>query len=137
MSQPTAAPSSPHRSALRILIVDDNEDGAESLAMMLGILGNETRSAYDGDEAVKAAEEFRPDVLLLDIGLPKRNGYEACRDIRKQPWGKDMVIIAQTGWGSEEDRRRTREAGFDHHLVKPVDPQDLIKLVADLNSAET
>ena len=86
---------------------------ADSLAMMLQLMGNETRTAYDGEEAVDGGGEFRPDVVLLDIGLPKLNGYEACRRIREQPWGKEMVLIALTGWGQEEDRRRSHEAGFD------------------------
>jgi CheY-like chemotaxis protein len=122
--------------SLRILIVDDNRDGADSLAMMLQIMGNDTRTAYDGDAAVASALEFRPDVILLDIGLPKQNGYEACRRIRQQPGGKELVIIAQTGWGQEEDRKRTREAGFDHHMVKPVDPSSLMKLLAELQAAK-
>ncbi len=103
-----AARSNPNpKSSLRILIVDDNRDGADSLSTMLRIMGNDTRTAYDGEEAVAAAGEFRPDVILLDIGLPKLNGYEACRRIREQPWGREMVIIAQTGWGQDEDRQRT------------------------------
>ena len=75
-------------------------------------------------------------MVLLDIGLPKLNGYEACRRIREQPWGKDMVLIALTGWGQEEDRRRSQEAGFDHHMVKPVDPTALMKLLAGLQGSE-
>jgi CheY-like chemotaxis protein len=122
----------PSKSALRILIVDDNRDSADSLAMLLRIMGNDTRTAYDGQQGVDAAEEFRPDVMLLDIGLPKLNGYEACRRIRETAWGKSVVLIAVTGWGQEEDRRRSHEAGFDHHMVKPVDPQTLMKLLADL-----
>ena len=110
---------------------------ADSLAMLLRLMGNETRTAYDGQEAVDAAEEFRPDVVLLDIGLPKLNGYEACRRIREQPWGASAVIIALTGWGQEEDRRKSEEAGFDHHLVKPVEPQDLMKLLADLQPSRS
>jgi CheY-like chemotaxis protein len=120
--------------ALRILIVDDNRDGANSLSTMLKFLGNETRTAYDGEEALVAANSFRPNVILLDIGLPKLNGYEACRRIRNEPWGKKIVIIAQTGWGQEEDRQRTRDAGFDYHKVKPVDPMELMKLLIDLQS---
>jgi PAS domain S-box-containing protein len=120
------------RSSLRILIVDDNQDGADLLAMMLESMGNEIRVAYDGEEAVAATVDFGPDVVLLDIGLPKLNGYEACRLIRAQPEGQRMTIIAQTGWGQDEDCQRTREAGFDHHLVKPLDPQVLGKLLADL-----
>ncbi len=121
------------KSSLRILIVDDNKDGADSLAMMLKILGNDTRTAYDGQEGIEQAEQYRPDVTLFDIGLPKLNGYEACRHIREQPWGQAVILIAVTGWGQDEDRRRSREAGFDHHMVKPVDPQVLMKLLAELN----
>jgi PAS domain S-box-containing protein len=124
-------PSAP-KSSLRILIVDDNRDGADSLVMLLRIMGNDTRTAYDGQQGVDAAEEFRPDVILLDIGLPKLNGYEACRRIREQPWGKSVLLIAVTGWGQEDDRQRSREAGFDHHMVKPVDPRALMKLLAGL-----
>jgi len=109
-------------SSHHILVVDDNRDGADSLAMMLQIMGNETRTAYDGQEGLNMAGEFRPEVVLLDIGLPKLNGYEACRRIREQPWGKGVVMIAVTGWGQDDDRRRSHEAGFDHHMVKPVDP---------------
>jgi CheY-like chemotaxis protein len=119
------------KSAFRILIVDDNVDGADSLAVMLNILGNDTRTAYDGQTGVQEAERFRPDVALFDIGLPKLNGYEACQRIRKQPWGKGVVLIAVTGWGQEDDRRRSQEAGFDYHMVKPVDPQALMKLLAE------
>ena len=105
----------------RILVVDDNHDSAMSLGMMLKLMGNETHTAHDGLAAVEAAEKFRPDMILLDIGLPKLNGYDACRRIREQPWSKGIVIVALTGWGQEEDRRRSQEAGFDHHLVKPVE----------------
>ncbi|MEO8268940.1 MAG: PAS domain S-box protein [Aureliella sp.] len=105
----------------RILVVDDNRDSAMSLGMMLKLKGNEIEMAHDGLAAVEAAERFRPDMILLDIGLPKLNGYDACRRIRKQPWSDDIEIVALTGWGQEEDRRRSKEAGFDHHLVKPVE----------------
>ena len=98
--------------------------------MMLKIMGNEVRTANDGLQAVEAAAAFRPDVILLDIGMPKLNGYEACRRIREQPWGEKAVLIALTGWGQEEDKRRSQEAGFDHHMVKPVDPAALEKLLA-------
>lgn len=120
------------KSSLRILIVDDNRDSADSLTMLLRLMGNDTRTAYDGQEGVALAGEIQPDVILLDIGLPKLNGYEACRRIREQPWGKSVVLIAVTGWGQEDDRRRSHEAGFDHHMVKPVDPQELLKLLAGL-----
>jgi CheY-like chemotaxis protein len=114
----------------RVLIVDDNEDGAATLAMLLQLSGHETHEAHDGVQALEAAERLRPDAVLLDIGLPKLNGYEVCRRIRKEPWGKDMVMVALTGWGQAEDRHRSREAGFDAHMVKPVDPSALLKLLA-------
>ncbi len=117
-------------SGRRILIVDDNQDGAESLAIMLNLTGNETHTVHDGEAAITAATEFRPEVVLLDIGLPRLNGYEACRRMRELPGGKEMLIIAQTGWGQEADRQRTHAAGFDHHLVKPVDIVDLMNLLA-------
>ena len=117
-------------------MVDDNRDAAESLAELLQISGHETRLAYDGVEAVEAAAAFRPDVVLLDIGLPKLNGYDAARRIREQPWGKTMVLVALTGWGQEEDRQKSSEAGFDGHLVKPVDHDALMKLLADLPAAQ-
>jgi len=113
-------------------VVDDNPDSVESLAMLLQISGNETHMAHDGLEAVEAAERFRPDVVLLDIGLPQLNGYDVCRRIREQPWGKTMVLIALTGWGQEEDRRQSKNAGFDAHLVKPVDYGALMELLTTL-----
>lgn len=99
--------------ARRILVVDDNRDSADSLAMLLRLTGNEVRTAYDGEVGVETAEQFRPQVVLFDIGMPKLNGYDACRRIRGEPWGKDLILIAMTGWGQDEDRRRTLEAGFD------------------------
>jgi len=136
-SRPQAAdkqqePAAP-KSSLRILIVDDSKDGADSLAMVLKMMGNDTRTAYDGKEGVELAEEFRPEVVLFDIGMPKLNGYEACRLIRKQPWGRKVIVIAVTGWGQEDDRQRSHDAGFDHHMVKPVDPQALMKMLAGLD----
>ncbi|HZP85737.1 MAG TPA: MASE1 domain-containing protein [Burkholderiales bacterium] len=121
-------------SKLRILVVDDNIDAAASLAMLLENMGNYVRTAGDGEEAVRAASEFLPDVVLLDIGLPKLNGYEACRRIRAQPWGKNTIVIAVTGWGLEEDRRKSSEAGFDQHLVKPVDPMVLMGMLTELST---
>jgi len=124
-----AAPPAAPPSALRILIVDDNRDVADSLAAMLSIMGNDTRTAYDGLAGVELAERYRPDVALFDIGLPTLDGYEACRRIRAQPWGERLVLIAVTGWGQDADRRRSQEAGFAHHMVKPVDPQALIDVL--------
>jgi signal transduction histidine kinase len=113
----------------RILIVDDNRDGADSLAMLLELMGNDVHTAYEGEQALELAEAARPEVVLLDLGMPKLDGYDVCRQIREQPWGRAVVLIALTGWGQEADRRRTREAGFDRHLVKPVHPADLMRLL--------
>jgi PAS domain S-box-containing protein len=118
----------------RILVVDDNRDTADSLAIMLRLAGHDIHTAYDGLEGLQAAATFRPDVVLLDIGLPRMNGYEAARHIREQPWGKGMALIALTGWGQDEDKRRALEAGFDHHLTKPVDALTLEKLLALITS---
>lgn len=122
-----AAGASP--SPRRILIVDDNKDSADSLAMLLEITGNKTYLAHDGVEAFEAIEKYRPEVVLLDIGLPKLDGHEVCRRVREQPWGKDIVVIALTGWGQEDDRRKSEEAGFNGHLVKPVDYEQLLAML--------
>lgn len=116
----------------RILIVDDNLDSAKSLFEVLKLAGNETFIAHDGEEAVKAAEQLHPDVILLDIGLPKLNGFDACRRIREHSWAENILIIALTGWGQEEDRRKSAEAGFDVHMVKPVNVAELLNLLARL-----
>jgi signal transduction histidine kinase/integral membrane sensor domain MASE1/ActR/RegA family two-component response regulator len=116
----------------RILVVDDNKDSAESLSLLLSTLGSDVRQAYDGQEAIEAAEAFRPEIILLDIGMPVMNGYEAARGIRSREWGSDVVLVALTGWGQEEDRRRSTEAGFDWHLTKPVDVSALKKLLDEL-----
>jgi PAS domain S-box-containing protein len=116
----------------RILVVDDNHDSAASMAMMLELLGDEVRTANDGLEAVELAEQFSPQVILMDIGMPNLNGYEATQRIREQPWGRDMMIVALTGWGQDVDQARSKEAGCDGHLVKPVSLTDLTKLLAEL-----
>ena len=113
----------------RILVVDDNRDSARTLARLLEIIGHEARTAHDGGEAVATAEAYHPEVILLDIGLPVMNGYEVARTIRRHPWGTDIVIVALTGWGQAEDRKRSKEVGIDHHLVKPVEPQALLDLL--------
>ncbi|MFO0967506.1 MAG: ATP-binding protein [Gemmataceae bacterium] len=115
----------------RILVVDDNHDAAQTLALLLKSVGAEVRMAYDGMEALAAAAAFQPEVVLLDIGLPKLNGYEVARQLRAQPWAGDTVIIATTGWGQEDDRRKALEAGFDSHLVKPVNFKVIEEIVVD------
>ncbi len=122
---------------MRVLVVDDNRDSADSLTLMLQFMGYQTRTAYDGESAVQVTAEFVPDVILLDIGLPKLNGYDACRAIRAANGGRKLVIIAQTGWGQEEDRERTRSAGFDHHLVKPIDAEQLVELLQSFTGVGT
>jgi PAS domain S-box-containing protein len=140
LNRPAVAPSSgtdvesesqPQR---RVLVVDDNRDSADSLAMLMEITGNKAYLAHDGVEAVEAIEKHRPEVVLLDIGLPGLDGHEVCRRVREQPWGKDIVMIALTGWGQEDDRRRSEEAGFNGHLVKPVDYDKLLELLASLTN---
>lgn len=116
----------------RILIVDDNLDSAKTLAEVLKLTGYDIALAHDGEAAVEAAETQRPDVILLDIGLPRLNGFDACRRIRVNNWAENILIIALTGWGQEEDRRKSAEAGFDGHLVKPVDLAELMKLLTRL-----
>ena len=119
--------------ALRILVVDDNVDSARTLARLLKLLGHETCMAHDGGQAVEVAERHRPQLMLLDIGLPVMNGYEVARAIREQTWGREVAIVALTGWGQEDDRRRSKEAGIDRHLVKPMDPTILEKLVSEMS----
>jgi CheY-like chemotaxis protein len=130
VSKPPLTHSAPRR--FKILVVDDNHDSALSLAMMLSIMGHETRTAHDGESAVISAETFRPEVVLLDIGLPKLNGYEVAQRIREQSWGTSMYLIAVTGWGQDEDRQRSSEVGLNLHMVKPVEPSALEKVLASL-----
>jgi CheY-like chemotaxis protein/two-component sensor histidine kinase len=118
--------------ALRVLVVDDNRDVTSSLERLLGRLGYDVRSAADGVAGLEVAEVFRPRVALLDVGMPKMSGYDLARRIRQSEWGRDMVLVAVTGWGQPEDKRRAREAGFDHHLVKPEAANDLVRLLASL-----
>ena len=113
----------------RLLIVDDNVDAADSLAQMLRLAGFETRVAYDGRTAIEIAELMRPDAVLLDLGLPLMSGHDVARRLRGQPWGHDLRLIAVTGWGQEDDRARSRDAGFDEHLTKPVDPEVLLEAI--------
>jgi signal transduction histidine kinase/DNA-binding response OmpR family regulator len=117
----------------RILVADDNRDAAESMSMLLRMMGNEVRTVHDGVQAVEEASAFRPDVVLLDIGMPRLNGYDVARAIRDQRWGAGMVLVALTGWGQDDDKRRADEAGFDQHFTKPVNPAALERLITGLH----
>jgi len=132
-----AAPDAAPSPSLRVLVADDNRDTAESLGLYLTLQGCQVRTAFDGDEALALAEEFRPHVALLDLGMPKLGGHDVARRIRDQPWGHDVLLVAQTGWGRHEDQRRTIEAGFDRHLVKPVAPTALSELLAAVRPGAT
>ena len=127
-----AKEKTPVQSKRRILVVDDNLDSATSMAMMLKYMGNEVSTAHDGLQAIESAEKFLPDVILMDVGMPRLNGYEATRRIHDQPWGKGIIIIALTGWGQEADKLKSHEAGCNGHLVKPVNLTDLDALLARL-----
>jgi CheY-like chemotaxis protein len=116
----------------RVLIVDDNIDAAESLQMWLDMAGHDVQVATDGPRAIAAAESHAPDVMLLDLGMPGMTGLEVARRIRATPWGRKIVLVALTGWGQEEHKRQTREAGFDHHLTKPVPPDEIEELIRKL-----
>ena len=135
--RPRAAGPHHGRPRRRILIADDNADAAQSLAMMLRVLGHDVRTAPDGQAAVDLAEAFRPELVLLDIGMPRLNGYDAARHLRLQPWSQNVTLVALTGWGQDEDKRRATEAGFDHHFTKPIAPNALDSLLAELQAAAT
>ncbi|MGH9371092.1 MAG: response regulator [Vicinamibacterales bacterium] len=113
----------------RVLIADDNIDAAESLQLWLQMAGHEVHIAHDGTDALAAAESLRPEIVVLDLGMPGMNGFDVARRIRQTRWGREMVLIALTGWGQEEDRRQTTAAGFDHHVTKPVPPDDIEELI--------
>jgi CheY-like chemotaxis protein len=132
---PPGAGEKPSRAARswRILVVDDNADAAESLAAMLRLMGHQVETAPDGQAAVRVADRSRPELMLLDIGMPRMNGHELARHVRKQPWGAATALVALTGWGDDRDRRRSLEAGFDHHLTKPVDAVSLGRLLAAMS----
>jgi len=138
VTQPVAVPAQSKNGltedgALRrkILVVDDNRDSAMSLSLLLELDGHDVRRAYDGLEALEIADEFRPEITLLDIGMPRLDGYGAARELRRRQWADSLLLIALTGWGQQEDRRLAREAGFDHHMVKPVDPEALRLLISE------
>ena len=116
---------------LRVLVVDDHADGATSMCRLLRALGHDAREASDGLAGVEAAAEFRPHAVLVDIGMPKLDGYDVARALRAEPWGKNMLIVAVTGWGQASDKQRAMEAGFDHHLTKPVVIKDLTRVLSN------
>jgi CheY-like chemotaxis protein len=133
-SREAAQPDSTRRAPLKILVADDSQDGADSLAFLLRAAGHEVFTAYDGRTAIQLAEEHKPDAVLLDIGMPEVSGYDVARAIRREAWGRSMRLIALTGWGQAEHRRRSLEAGFDDHLVKPVE-LDVLESVLQLGTA--
>ncbi len=116
----------------RLLVVDDNHDSAESMALLLRSCGHQVDVAFDGESALHAAERFRPEALVLDIGMPRMDGYEVARRLRAAEWGRDLVLVAATGWGQERDRERSLVAGFDAHVVKPVDHAALLRQLAEI-----
>jgi CheY-like chemotaxis protein len=118
-------------SGRRVLVADDNKDAADSLAMVLELSGHDVRVAHGGCAALTLAQTFRPDVALLDIGMPELNGYEVAKELRREPWGTGILLIALTGWGQDDDRQRAKDAGFDHHLTKPLDLDTLETLLAN------
>ena len=117
------------KSPRRIVVADDNEDSAESFAMLLSFSGHEVRIAHDGAAALDAVRDFRPDVAFLDIGMPGLTGYEVAQAVRAEPWGQEIKLIAVTGWGQPDVRLRARTAGFDRHLIKPIDPAEVDRLL--------
>jgi signal transduction histidine kinase/ActR/RegA family two-component response regulator len=131
-SVPGPVQAEEHLDPRSVLVVDDNRDAATSLSMLLELSGHSVHTTYDGAAALEAAELHRPEIVLLDIGLPGMTGYEVCRRLRQRPSGRDAVIIALTGWGQDADRRKSAEAGFDGHLVKPVDYTTLVDMVRRL-----
>ena len=120
----------------RVLVVDDNVDSVESLAMLLRMMGHEVETASDGASGLEKAAAFKPDVAILDIGLPKVNGYELARQIREQQWSKNVTLVALTGWGQEQHRRRSEESGFNHHLTKPVEFDVLQEILAAADACQ-
>lgn len=130
VTKPAAEPPS-HR---RVLVIDDNQDITDSLAMLIEMMGHEVRATYSGQAGLKAGDEFKPDIVFLDIGMPGMSGHDVAREIRLRPWGATVQLVALTGWGQHEDRQRSREAGFDLHLVKPIDAEMLEQLLAEADA---
>ena len=129
---PVSGPAARPATGFRVLVVDDNVDAAESLAALLEMQGHATRVAHDGNEALSAAHDFRPEIVFLDIGMPGKDGYEVARELRGQPETRQAVLVALTGWGAQDDRARTRSAGFDHHLTKPAGIADVEGLLSGM-----
>jgi PAS domain S-box-containing protein len=123
--------------ARRVLVVDDHPDNADSMSVLLQLMGHEVFTSYDGEEALRLAESVRPEVVLIDIAMPKVSGHDVCRRIRQREWGKELLLIAVSGWGQARDRATSREAGFDHHLVKPADPDVLRELLGSKSAGES
>jgi CheY-like chemotaxis protein len=137
VKDPPAAPPAATGSSRRILIADDNPDVLESFELMLQLLGHEVMTAVDGLEVLEKAEQFWPEVIVLDVGMPKLDGYETARRLRQQPWGRDAVLVALTGWGTEKDKKQSAEAGFNIHLVKPVDAPTIMKHLEKFDQSRT
>ena len=121
----------------RVLLVDDNPDSSEPLSLLLQTRGHETRIATDGEGALAMADEFRPNCVLLDLGLPRMDGYEVARQLRARPYGNQLILIALTGWSGKDVRTRAADAGFDYHVVKPVNWEELEKIVESASSPAT
>jgi CheY-like chemotaxis protein len=132
--QPAAPPAAPEprRTTIprKILVADDNRDAANTLAMLMRLAGHEVCTAHSGKAALTLASRFHPEIALLDIGMPDLDGYEVAKQIRETDWGRNVRLVALTGWGQEDDKRRARAAGFDRHLTKPADPRDLDELLS-------
>ena len=132
-NEPVAKPAEERRRKLRVLIVDDNRDASDMMAVMLGRWGHDARAVYERPRALALAETFRPDVVLLALGLPGMDGYAVADLLRQQPWSKDVKIYAVTGRGQAEDRQRSLDSGFQEHIVKPVVPDKLKTMLAELS----
>jgi len=130
VSMGASAPAGP----CRVLVVDDNVDSAQSMSLLLGLEGYQVECAYDGEEALHSAERFAPQVVLLDLGLPRFSGYEVARRLRAETWGDALLLVAVSGYGRERDRQAAREAGFDLHLTKPADPDEVLRVLAERQS---
>jgi CheY-like chemotaxis protein len=120
----------------RVLVVDDNQDFADGVAIVLRSMGNDVRVAHDGFEALEIAAAFQPEVAFVDIGMPKLNGYQLARRLREWRWTRHAVLIAVTAWGEDEDRARAKEAGFDHHVTKPIELENIARLLAEFAPAD-